>query len=255
MNRVVVYFVLPFVVAAASVINVIVFWISNLLREDWAPIVKLSMVASIVVILVAAGAAFSVVGRGKAMRRTVLAIALVVMAAVGFVPRLLDFLDQQQRQGEQQAANADAEMQFQSDFLDRSDEVDDRIAQKRPFTTDEALAFLEFAAGADLTWRGLPDHTPEAFTLVKQSLDAGILDPNALTTNAPVAVSPTVTLTLAYYDKAIRPTMPRSVERHAWEIVKLLVDHGADISSPDAAQLREYIARTPVGEGRFIRFE
>jgi hypothetical protein len=254
MNRVVVYFLLPFLVAAASIINVIVFWIGNLLREDLAPIVKLSMTGAIVVILLAAGVAFSVVGRSKVVRRSVLAVALVVMAVAGFVPRGLDFLDMQQRQLEVQSANADAEMEFQSAYLDRIDDIDDRIAQKHAFTPQEALDFLDFVAGADLSWRSLPDHTPEAFTLLQQVLDGGILDPNALTTNAPVADSPTVTVTLAYYDKAIRPTMPRAVERHAWDIIKALVDHGADISSPDAAQLREYITKTPTGEGRYIQF-
>jgi type II secretory pathway pseudopilin PulG len=242
-------------VAAASIGNVVFFWLSNLLREDLAPIVKLSMTAAIVVILVAAGVAFSVVGRSKLVRRSVLAVALIVMIAVGFVPRVLDLLDTQQRQAEQQTANADAEMQFQSAYLDRSDDIDDRVAQKQPFTPQETLEFLDFVASADLTWRGLPDHTPEAFTLLAQALDGGVLDPNAMTTNAPTADSPAMTVTLAYYDKEIRPTMPRAVERHAWDVVKALVDHGADISSPEAAQLREYIAKTPTGEGRYIQFQ
>jgi type II secretory pathway pseudopilin PulG len=255
MNRVVVYFLLPFVVAAASVINVVAFWISNLLREDMAPLVKASMTGAIVVILVAAGVAFTLVGRSKLVRRSLLALALVVMVAAGFAPRVLEFFDQQQRQAQMQAENADVEMQFQSDYLDRSDDLDDRIAQKQPFTPDESLEFLNFVAGADLTWRSLPDHSPEANTLLKQALDAGILDPNALTTNAPTADSPAVTVTMAYYDKEIRPTMPRAVDRHDWDIIKTLVDHGADVSSPDAEQLREYLTKTPVGEGRFIDFQ
>jgi hypothetical protein len=253
--RVAIYFALPFLVAVASILNVIQLWLSNLLREDWPPLVKLSMTVAIVVILAAAGLAFSVVGRTKVVRRSVLAVALAVMVVAGFVPRGLDFLDKQQRQVQQQSDNADAEMQFQSAYLDRSDDVDERIADKRPYTADEAMAFLEFAATADLSWRSLPDHTPEAFTLLQQALDGGILDPNLVMTNAPTADSPATTLTVAYYDKEIRPTSPRAVSRHAWDVVKMLVDHGADISSPEAAALRADITKTAVGEGRFIQLQ
>jgi type II secretory pathway pseudopilin PulG len=254
MNRVIIYVVLPIVVAAASIYNVAEFWLSNLLREDFAPVVKASRPGAVAVIVIAALGIFFASRGTRLVRRLVLVLGLVIIVVAGFVPRGLDFLDRQQRTVEQQSASADAEMQFQSDYLDRSDELDDRIAGKRPFTAEEALAFLDFVASADLSWRSLPDHTPEAFTLLGQALDAGILDPNTVTTAAPTADSPAMTVTLAYYDKAIRPTMPRAVERHAWDVVKALVDHGADISSPDAAQLREYLSRTPTGEGRYIQF-
>ncbi|HVY19384.1 MAG TPA: hypothetical protein VHA70_04795 [Bauldia sp.] len=253
--RVAVYFALPFLVAVASILNIVAFRLSNLLREDWPPIVTLSTTVAVIVILAATGLVFSVVGRSKAVRRSVLAVALVVIVVAGFVPRGLDFLDKQQRQAQQQSDNADAEMQFQSDYLDRSDDVDQRIADKRPYNADEAMAFLEFAASADLTWRSLPDHTPEAFTLLNQALEGGILDPNLVMTNAPTADSPALTLTLAFFDKEIRPTLPRAVSRHAWEVVKMLVDHGADMSSPDAAALRDNITKTAVGEGRYIQLQ
>jgi type II secretory pathway pseudopilin PulG len=253
MNRIVVYFLLPFVVAAASAINIVAFWLSNLLRPSWPMAVTTSIWASAVAILVFAGVAFGAASRTKRVRRSLLALSLVVIVAAGFVPRAVDFYDQAQLQAQEQMAGADAEMEFQSAYLDRSDDVDQRIADKQPFTPDEALEFLDFAAHADLSWRSLPDHTPEAFALVEQAIEGGILDPNALTTTAPTADSPAVTVTLAYYDKAIRPASPRAIEKHAWDVLQILVAHGADVSSPDATQLRGDLARTVVlGEGRYI---
>ncbi len=253
MNRVVVYFLLPFVVAVASAINLVFFWLNDLLRPSWPLALTLAFWGAIAAILIFSGVAFGAVSRTKRVRRWLLVISLVVIVAAGFAPQVVDFFVEGQQQAEEQAAGADAEMQFQSDYLDRSDDVDDRIANKKPYTPDEALAFLDFAADADLSWRSLPDHTPEVFTLVEQAIAGGILDPNALTTSAPTADSPAVTVTLKFYDKRIRPSSPGTIEKHAWDVLQILIAKGADVSSPDAAQLRADLAKTVVlGTGRYI---
>jgi hypothetical protein len=253
MNRVVVYFLLPFVVAAAGVINLIFFWLNNLMRPAWPALVSAAFYGAVVAILVFCGVAFSAASRTRTVRRVLLAMSLIIIAAASFVPQGVDFIVKGQQQAEEQAAGADAEMQFQSDYLDRSDEVDDRIANRKPFTAEEALAFLDFAAHADLSWRSLPDHTPEAFSLVEQAIAGGILDPNLVTTTTPTADSPAVTLTVAFYDKRIRPSSPRTIEKHAWDVLQILIAKGADVSGPDATQLRADLAKTVVlGEGRYI---
>ncbi|MEJ0013983.1 MAG: hypothetical protein WDM94_15515 [Bauldia sp.] len=252
MNRVVVYFLLPFVVAVASVISLILFWLNDLLRPSWPAPVSVAFGGALIAILLACGVAFGAVSRTRRVRRSLLAVALVVIVAAGFAPWVVDFFVRGQQQAAEQVAGADAEMQFQSDYLDRSDDVDDRIANKKPYTAQEALDFLDFAASADLSWRSLPDHTPEAFTLVEQAIAGGILDPNALVP-PPTADSPAVTVTVAFYDKRIRPSSPSTIEKHAWDVLQILVAKGADVSSPDATQLRADLAKTVVlGTGRYI---
>jgi hypothetical protein len=253
MRRAIVYFVLPLIVAAASLYNLVAYRLQNLVRPSWPAEVTNAFYAAAGVIVVFTALAMLTAKRGKGLRRTVLAVSIVVVALAGFAPRVADVLVSSAEQAQQQAEGADAEMEFQSAYLDRSDDVEQRIEGKLPYTPDEALDLLEFAVDSDLTWRSLPDHSPEAFALVRQALDAGILDPNALTTSSPTADSPAVTVTLAFYDKRIRPTSPHTVEKHAWNLLRLLVQHGADTSSPDASALRADLARTVVpGEGRYI---
>ena len=160
------------------------------------------------------------------------------------------------RQAEAQKEGAEAEMEFQMALLDWSDDVAARIAERRPMTAEEGLAFLEFAAGADLSWRSLPDHSKEAFALVSDALDAGILDPDALTTRAPVADSPAITLALLFYEKHIAPGSPRSIAKADWQLLQMLMLKNPDLSAEDAAPLRADLGRTPViGDGRFIHLE
>ena len=40
------------------------------------------------------------------------------------------------------------------------------------------------------------------------------------------------TVTAAFYDKRIRPSSPRTIAKHDWEVLQLLVTSGADVSSP-----------------------
>ena len=249
MRRNLPYVALPLIFAALSIANMIMFRLNNLLKPSWPDITMYGFYAGIAGVIVFTAAELL-------MRRWwILVPALVLVVVAGFLPRVADFYAQSQQQAAEQVAGADAEMQFQSDYLDRSDDVDDRIANKKPYTADEALAFLDFAADADLSWRSLPDHTPEAFTLVEQAIAGGILDPNGLVT-PPTADAPAVTVTLAFYDKRIRPSSPSTIEKHAWDVLQILIAKGADVSSPDATQLRADLAKTVVlGTGRYISLQ
>lgn len=247
MRRGLLYVALPLVLALLSFGNMIAFRMQNLLKPSWPDITTYGFYAGSAAIVILTVVAILL------RRWWILVPALVLIVAAGFLPRAADFYAQSQQQAADQAAGADAEMQFQSDYLDRSDDVDDRIANKKPFTADEALAFLDFASHADLSWRSLPDHTPEAFTLVEQAIAGGILDPNMVTTTTPTADSPAVTLTVAFYDKRIRPSSPNTIEKHAWDVLQILIAKGADVSGPDATQLRADLAKTVVlGEGRYL---
>jgi hypothetical protein len=252
MKRILFYVVLPLVAAVASLVNVASFWLENLLRESWVPLLDLAWYGSLAAIAILAVIAILAARWRPVARRVTLAVAVVLILAVGFVPRAVDLQLQMSATATDQAAGADTEMQFQSDLLDRSGEVDQRITAKMPYAAAETLDFLEFAADADLSYRSLPDHTPEVFALVEQAIAGGILDPNALMTT-PTADSPAETVTLAFYDKRIRPGSPSAIKKHDWDVLEILVAHRADLSSPAAASLRADLARTVIlGPGRFL---
>jgi len=244
--------VLPVLVAAVGLANIADYWLQNLLREDWPAEVRTAFqVATVAVIVLAAIAVW--LGRARWRGHAVLAGVVMVLAiAVSFAPRGTDFVVGAQRTVERQAAGADAEMQFQSDYLDRSDDVDDRIDAKKPYTADEALDFLDFAAHSDLSWESLPDHTPEAFALVEHAIEAGILDPNAVTQTTPTPDSPVETLTVAFYEKRIRPFAPRLIEKHNWDVLEILVAHGADLSGEGGAAVSADLAKRVTVVGRFV---
>jgi len=256
MKRILVYVVVPLLLALGSLANLGALQLETMMQPSWSSTLRLAWNASaMLVIVLAVLAAFS--GRivRTLVRRLVFLVALVLVVVAGFVPRAVRMAEQMSAAAVQQAADADLEMQFQGDLLDRTDEVQAHIDQKTPLAVADALTLLEFAASADLSWRSLPDHTPEAFSLLEQAIDGKVLDPNALVPG-PTADVPPVTLTVAFYDKFIRPGSPRAIKKHDWDVLQILVAKGADLSTPAAAQVRADLVRTVVlGEGRFLSLQ
>jgi hypothetical protein len=253
MNRVLLFIVLPLVAAAASILNIVSFWLGQLMRPSWPAEIVWSWRIALVVIVAGTIVAMRGMTKGRILP---LVIWLAVIVGAGFAPQLVDLVLAEQRQAEEQAAGAAAEMELQASLLDMSDDIEARIAANDAMSAEEGMTLLDFAASADLSWRSLPDHTREAFALVQQALDAKILDPNALTTSAPTADAPAVTLTLLYWEKRIRAGSPSRIEKHPWELLQMLVAAGADLSSPDAAPLNADLAKAAVDiGGRFIRLE
>lgn len=250
MRTIIVRYLLPLVIAIASAANVFFFWTENLLREAWPQETKVAFTAATAAIVVLTAVA---IWRGRGW---LMVLCLLLVVAAGFAPRFVDLYAVSQQQAKDQAEGADIEMEFQSTLLDKTGDVEDRIDAKKSFTADEALGLLEFAADADLSYRSLPDHTPEAAKLVEEAIEGGILDPNAITTTTPTADSPAVTVTVAFYDKRIRPTSPRTIEKHAWDVLQILVAHGADLTSPDAAAIKADLAKAVVlGPGRYLELK
>ncbi len=253
--RIFVTIVLPLLVAAGALGNIAYFRLGYLMRESWPPAVTATISAAafaIVVLAFVAALSLRARWRGHAVAGVLL---LVVVLAISFAPWVTDTVVTGKQVAEQQAAGADAEMQFQGDLLDRSGDVDDRIDAKKPFTAAEALDLLGFAADADLSWESLPDHTPEAFALVEQAIAGGILDPNALTTTTPTADSPAETITVAFYEQRIRPVSPRMIKKHDWDVLELLAAHGADLSGEGGAAVRADLSRKITISGRFISLQ
>jgi len=253
MKRLIVTIVVPLLVALASLANLVSFRLENLLRPVWTDALNLALaIGAALVVVFAVLAALSLRLSRPLARRPAFVLALLLAVAAGFIPRVVDMREQMAAKAESQAADADLEMKFQSDLLDRTDDIQDRIDAKNPYAPADALAFLEFAASADLSWRSLPDHTPEAFALLEQAIDGKVLDPDALVPGPTVDVPP-VTLTVAFYDKWIRPGSPQAIRKHDWDVLQILVAKGADLSSPAAAPVRADLARTVIlGDGRFL---
>lgn len=242
--------IVPLLAAALSLVNLVLFKLENIMRPSWPEVVDQAWFAAFAVIVVAVAVAMW----GK--RRWLVAVAVLLVLAAGFLPRVADFYAAEQQQAVEQAEGAEAEMEFQVATLTWSDDVAARIAEKRPYTVEEGLDFLDYVVSSDLSWRSLPDHTPEARALVEEALAGGVLDPNAITTGAPVADSATSTLTLQWYDTRIRPGSPSAIDKHAWDVLLMLVGAGADIAADGADALRADLAKTVIaGEGRFIRLE
>ena len=251
MNRRIVLTVLvTLAVAGLSLWNLVSFRLENLMRPSWPEMTTAAWYAAFAVILLAAAIAL------WSRRWWVLVPALAVVLAAGFLPRVADVFAIAEEEAVEQIAGADFEMEFQAALIERMDDISARRDASEPWTAEEGYAFLEFVVAADLSWQSLPDHTPEALTLLREALASGVLDPNALTTAAPVADSPAVTLTLLWYDREIRPGAPDAIPKHAWEVLTVLVENGADIAGDDAADLRADLSKTVVDSGgRFIGLE
>ena len=253
--RILLSLVLPLVLALLGLANIVAFRLQNLMREAWPTPVTFAIYAAALAEIVLAAIAAAVL-RARWRGHTLTGVLILIVAfAASFAPWVTDIVVTGQQIAEKQAAGADAEMQFQGDLLDRSGDVDDRIDAKKPYTATEALDLLGFAADADLTWESLPDHTPEAFSLVEQAIAGGILDPNALTTTTPTADSPAETITVAFYEQRIRQVSPRLIKKHDWDVLALLVAHGADLSGEGGAAVRADLSRKITISGRFISLQ
>jgi hypothetical protein len=253
MKRLLLFAAVPLLAALASLANLFALRLETMMQPSWSAPLQFAWYGSVALVVVLALLAALTARLAPRLVRVVAFIAAVVLVlAAGFIPRAVHLQEQMSATAEQQGADADVEMTFQSDLLDRTDDVQDRTDAKTPYSAADALAFLEFAAASDLSWRGLPDHSPEAFALLEQAISAGVIDPNALVPG-PTADVPPVTLTVAFYDKWIRQGSPGAIRKHDWDVLQILVAKGADLSSPAAADMRADLAKTVVlGSGRFI---
>jgi hypothetical protein len=248
-GRIFPYVILPLLVAAASLISLVAFALDRLMAPYWPQATTIAWYAAFAIVIAGVVLAMRQMVAG---RRSVLILALGLVLAAGFLPRVVDVFAVQQKLAEDQAQGADIEMEFQANLMDWRDAVATADETGTPWTGEEAMHFLEFAASSDLGWHSLPDHTPEAYALLDEALASKVLDPNALLKPA-VADSAPVTLTLAWYDARIRPGSPNVIERRPWEVLQMLVAGGADLTADDAAPLRADLSKTVVpGEGRFI---
>jgi hypothetical protein len=238
--------------SALSGASVVWFWLDGLMKVR-PEATRLALTYAPVAILLLAVIALILAWQA---RRQALVIGLCVLILLaGVTPRLVDFtaesLADRQAQSEDDSVVAD----FETDFAARTKDVAARSASREIYRPLAMLDLVDFAGTADLSYRSLPDHTAEAVALLKQALAAGLVDPNVRLDDPPVAKYAGAPLYLYVYDRDVKPLRARLIKARDWDLLQLLITNGADLTVPEAAELRADLAKTVVREGDWVRLE
>jgi hypothetical protein len=136
----------------------------------------------------------------------------------------------------------------------RTRDVESRLAGRRPYAGQEALAFVNEVSYVDLRYLGLSDRSATMRALLKRAFEEKLLDPNVMVKGPrPVDVNPEP-LFLHYYRADIRPYPTAQISIRNWETLKLLVANGADLTLDGARPLAEDLQKpvVPESSGRYF---
>ena len=168
------------------------------------------------------------------------------MLVAGATPFAVYFTRSAAEQVDDRAERKAIETAFLAELEANKKDVAERIAAQKPFTPHEAYKFVEFVKESDLSYRLLPDHSPTTFPLLKQALDARILDPNARVKGPRASDVNEEPLFVAYYKFYLQSgaTSPmRHVREREWRLFQMLIAAGANLDDPAAAVLRDVVNR------------
>jgi hypothetical protein len=234
---------LAFLVAAASVFGLSWFWLGYLMRTMPA-MVETTVYAACAVIVV--GFCVALMNAARPVRGWQYGLALAMMLGGAAAPFAVDatraMIEEWQERAERQAL----EVKFLAQLVAYKKDVAERAAAKKPFTLREAKDFLDFVQGSDLGYRLLPDHSPQAFALLKAALDGKVFDPNVrLKGPRPVDVAEEPLFVLYYkFHLQAGATMPvPRVREREWRIFQMLIAGGANLDDPAARVLRDAVRR------------
>jgi hypothetical protein len=210
--------------------------------------ISIALLIILVVCGVTVGLAF-VVEPGS--YRWMFPIAIVIVLAAGYVPRLHYANVVRQQQLEAVAEARAYEAKLLGDLLTRRQDIETRIAAQRPYTGPEALAFFNLVTGSDLTYRSQGDHSADALAMLKRALEGKVLDPNVMVRGPAIIDKEDEPLFVQVFRTRVRwighgEKLPETIRRLDWEAFKLLVTNGADLSRPLGDRVAEDIARTTV---------
>lgn len=104
--------------------------------------------------------------------------AMLATALAGYVPRLVDEHVRQEAAVERIAGDRRDEEAYLAEFARRKQETELNLRDHKPLTPDDALELLIFLRLGDFRNVGLADHTPAALALLREVLEAKIIDPN-----------------------------------------------------------------------------
>ena len=251
-KRLAVSLLLTLLAVAASAAILVFAYLGDLLRVR-PPAAELAYTIAPFAILILALVAIVAAFRRASPRMIGGLAALIVLA--GLTPAMVDTSAREivREQAEREDVAHDAA--FLAELARRRADIDARAAEHRAYTPEEMLDLVTFAGSADLTWRGQGDHTQEAFALLDDALAAGLVDPNARLDHPPVEKYAGAPLVLYVYDIYVLPVRPRNIKASDWDLVTLLA-RNADLTQPEAAELKSDLARKPVPTvGRFIALE
>ena len=183
--------------------------------------------------------------KGRAAR-----IALLLTLGAGIAPIVVYQIDRliDDRRGAawQRAENAKHDAKALERIMNRTRNVEARLAANKPYTAADAQDALEFVSEVsyvDLAYLGLPDRSGVMLDLLKRALAAKLIDPNITVKGPrPVDVNPEP-LFVHYYRANIRPYPKARVRLRDFEVFKLLATSGADLSRAPGFPIAEDLAR------------
>lgn len=243
--------------AAAAFAFLFVTILSVMLRTKSARVETFVTWGGVAVIVIAIAGLLAVARRTPRMGRpwTLTAVVIAAIAAAGAAPMLVDHVLLSVEEAQAQAERDQAARLLRDEIVSRAEDVTARIAAHRPYTPDEAFGLVWLVGRAASSGEG----GPKAMDLLRRALDAGLIDPNGrLTRGAPTVVGQPLYVGVHTLFIAAQPgASVRTFESADWEILKLLVAHGADLSLPGGAAVAADLGRKPVldGNGRFMHLE
>ena len=242
------------IAAVAAGGSLLLIKIGNMMTPGAGPDDRL-MLAALGAIVVSAGAGLVLAFRLRpAASAFSTAAAIALMAGAAFVPHAADW-DAKATRGAKIAADQRAQQaKFLGDLQAREQDIEARIAARRPYTPEEAAAFLAFVRRSNLSYVSGPDHMPVAMALLQRALEAKILDPNAPVMDWVMPPIGRVPLYLRLH-RELRQQPDGSVLTQDWNILLLLIASGADLSIPLAAPVAADLRKTamPEHKGLYLR--
>jgi hypothetical protein len=231
------------------------FRLTNLLEpsQKATDMAALSVLGVVIVLTILAPLAATKVANGTGW----LAIAVAATLIVGFAPRIVGAVTRHATAVARQGEDRRIEAEFLRDLAAHKQDVAVRISDGRSYTPDEAFDFIWFVSQADLSYRGLPDYSGDALTLLQQALKGKVVDPNGRVQRGPWKTLSGAPLFLYFYEGRIRPDVRVNgvVHFEDWKVLELLIGNGADLTLAEAAPLNEDLRKTLVRDasGRFMR--
>lgn len=239
------------VVAIASGVNLFLTLVGHILSPTGDLDTWVAQAFGLMLALYVGAAVLALKSSARPLSRVLIALAIVVIAGVSFVP---EHLYQRQRQASRDAQDAENRA-FEATYIagldTRRHDIEARIAERRPYAGQEALSFVSFVSGANLRYRALGDHSATALALLERALAGKIVDPNAMVRGPTRADTSDEPLFVQFSKFYIRSTThgkgpPERFKRIDWDIQALLVKYGADLTLPEAAGVADDIQRTAV---------
>jgi hypothetical protein len=140
---------LVLVAGLASALNVVSLWLEHLMDPRWGAR-DIQLYIALIVIGVATVIGLVLAFKLAAPKPWVFAAAALIVAT-GFVPRAFHAYDKGQVNSAQAMANRAYEAKLLADLDARKQDVEARIAARRPYTGKEAEEFIELVRHSNLT--------------------------------------------------------------------------------------------------------